>query len=88
MVQWLTLLAPKAGGLGLIPGQGTRSHMMQLRAHTTKTLPSQIYLKKKNADRKIWKTLFRPVYFQQKHIVQPVQEIMMKLLLEKICSLR
>ena len=24
---------PNAGGLGLIPGQGTRSHMPQLRAH-------------------------------------------------------
>ena len=24
MVQWLRLLAPKAGGLGLFPGQGTR----------------------------------------------------------------
>ena len=27
VVQWLR--APNAGGLGLIPGQGTRSHMMQ-----------------------------------------------------------
>ena len=26
-VQWLRLHAPNAGGLGLIPGQGTRSHM-------------------------------------------------------------
>ena len=24
---WLRLLAPNAGGLGLIPGQGTISHM-------------------------------------------------------------
>ena len=27
MVQWLRLQAPNAGGLGLIPGQGTRSRM-------------------------------------------------------------
>ena len=27
VVQWLRLHAPNAGGLGLIPGQGTRSHM-------------------------------------------------------------
>ena len=27
------LWAPKAGGPGLIPGQGTRSHMLQLRVH-------------------------------------------------------
>ena len=28
---WLRLCAPRAGGLGLIPGQGTRSHMQKLR---------------------------------------------------------
>ena len=27
VVQWLRLRAPNAGGLGSIPGQGTRSHM-------------------------------------------------------------
>ena len=31
VVQWLSLHAPNAGGLGLIPSQGTRSHMPQLR---------------------------------------------------------
>ncbi|TEA36880.1 hypothetical protein DBR06_SOUSAS32310013, partial [Sousa chinensis] len=31
VVQWLRLHAPNAGGLGSIPGQGTRSHMSQLR---------------------------------------------------------
>ena len=31
MVQWLRLHTPNAGGLGLIPGQGNRSHMLQLR---------------------------------------------------------
>ena len=31
MVQWLRLQAPSAEGLGSIPGQGTRSHMPQLR---------------------------------------------------------
>ena len=34
LVQWLRLHAPHAGGLGSIPGQGTRSHMPQLRVHT------------------------------------------------------
>ena len=51
MVQWLRFHAPNAGGLGLIPGQGTRSRMPQLRAHmpqlkilyaTTKIWHSQI----------------------------------------------
>ena len=32
MVQWLRLCAPNAGSPGLISGQGTRSHMLQLRA--------------------------------------------------------
>ena len=31
VVQWLSLHAPNAGGLGLSPGQGTRSHMPQLK---------------------------------------------------------
>ena len=31
VVQWLRLHAPKAGGPGSIPGQRTRSHMLQLR---------------------------------------------------------
>ena len=32
-VQWLSLPAPSAGGLGLIPGQRTRCHTLQLRIH-------------------------------------------------------
>ena len=31
VVQWLRLRAPNTGGPGSIPGQGTRSHMPQLR---------------------------------------------------------
>ena len=31
LVQWLKLHAPNAGGSGLIPSQGTRSHMPQLK---------------------------------------------------------
>ena len=31
VVQWLRLCAPNAGGLGSIRGQGTRSHMPQLK---------------------------------------------------------
>ena len=56
-VQWLRLCAPHAPGSDLIPGQGTRSHMLQLRVHmpqlkilraATKTRHSQInyFLKK------------------------------------------
>ena len=31
VVQWLRRCSPSAGGLGVIPGQGTRSHRPQLR---------------------------------------------------------
>ena len=31
VVQWLRLCTPNAGGPGSIPGQGTRSHMPQLK---------------------------------------------------------
>ena len=35
-VQWLRLCTPNAGGQGLIPGQGTRPHMLQLKSlHAT-----------------------------------------------------
>ena len=33
MVQWLRLPAYNVGGSGSTPGQGTRSHMLQLRVH-------------------------------------------------------
>ena len=46
VVQWLRLRAPSAGGPDSIPGQGTRSHMPQLRSKilrvTTKTQCNQI----------------------------------------------
>ena len=35
VVQWLRPHTSKAGGLGLIAGQGTRSHMPQLRVCIT-----------------------------------------------------
>ena len=31
VVQWLTVHVPNAGDLGSIPGQGTRSHVLQVR---------------------------------------------------------
>ena len=36
VVQWLRLCTPNAGGMGLIPGQRTRSHMPQLKPSTAK----------------------------------------------------
>ena len=51
VLQWLRLHTPKAGGLGSVPGLGTRSYMPQRRVHTpqlkipratTKTPSSQI----------------------------------------------
>ena len=37
MAQWLRLRTPNVGGLGLIPGQGTRSHTPQLKIPSTTT---------------------------------------------------
>ena len=53
MVQWLRLCAPYAGGPGSIPGQGTRSHVLQLKIphSATKTWSSQINIfEKKNCN--------------------------------------
>ena len=38
VVQWLRRHALNAGGLGLISGQETRSHMLQLRPDTVKQI--------------------------------------------------
>ena len=40
VVQWLRLCAPNAGAPGLMPGQGTRSHMPQLRVRMPQLGPS------------------------------------------------
>ena len=59
MVQWLRLHAPNAGGPGLIPGQGTRSHMPQLRVcipqlrvHVSQLRPSSAKQIKNNKETK------------------------------------
>ena len=40
VVQWLRFHTPSAGGLGSIPGQGTRSCMSQLKIlHATMKIP-------------------------------------------------
>lgn len=36
MVQWLRFGAPVAGGVGWIPGQGPRSHLLKLRPGAAK----------------------------------------------------
>ena len=40
VVQWVRLCTPNAGGQGSIPGQGTRSHMPQLKIpHAAAKIP-------------------------------------------------
>ena len=46
VVQWLKLCTHNAGGPGLIPGQGTRSLMLQLRLSTAKQV-SKYFLEKR-----------------------------------------
>ena len=48
MVQWLRLHDPNSGGLGLNPGQGTRSHMPQLRVLMPQLKILHATTKKKN----------------------------------------
>ena len=43
MVQWLRLCAPYAGDLGLFPGQGPRSHMLQLKKKKEKRSCMKIF---------------------------------------------
>ena len=49
MVQWLCLHTPNAGDLGSTPGQGTRSHMSQLRVHVPQLIHSAAKKKNKKA---------------------------------------
>ena len=72
-VQWLGLSTPSVGALGLIPGQRTRSHMLQLRVHmqqlkilhaATKTHRNQInkfFFKKFSSVAQSCPTLCNPV---------------------------
>ena len=45
VVQWLELHIPNAGGLGSIPGQGTRSHVLQLTLCVSQWRPYTLQLK-------------------------------------------
>ena len=49
MVHWLRLRAPNAGSPGLIPGQGTGSHMLQLKPSAAK----EINIKKQASKQKM-----------------------------------
>ena len=49
VVQWVKLPAPNSGGPSLIPGQGTRSHMPQL-----KILHAAMKIKDPRAAAKTW----------------------------------
>ena len=46
VVQWLQLLAPNAEGPGSIPGQGTRSHILQLKIPRALTKTQHVQMSK------------------------------------------
>ena len=55
MVHWLRLHAPNAGGLGLIPSQGTRSHMPQTKSLNAATKDFTCHTKTHHSQiNKIW----------------------------------
>ena len=75
VVQWLKLHAPDAGGPGSIPGQGSRSHLLQLKiphlatkiedpCTATKTQHSQINicLKRKGRATTKWEKHLQAIY--------------------------
>ena len=64
VVQWLRLLAPNARGLNSIPGQGTRSHMPQLRLSSNSE--QNILLRTKS---KLYNNMF--FWIQLKTILKP-----------------
>ena len=70
MVPWLKLCSPSAGGPGSIPGQGTRSYMLQLEIPhaATQTWCSQINLLKKK--------IFLIKYRQKGCLLGPRSELM------------
>ena len=45
VAQWLRLCASSAGGPGSIPGQGTKSHVQQLRAHVQQLKTPHVAMK-------------------------------------------
>ena len=53
VVQWLGLWVPSAGGPGSIPGQGARSHMLQLRPREAKKKKKK---PKKQTNKKQWQS--------------------------------
>ena len=54
MVQWLRLHTPNAGGPGSIPGQGARSHLLQLRVHKPQLNIPLAETKEKDSDLNSW----------------------------------
>ena len=54
LVHWLRLCTPNGGDPGLVPGQGTRSHIPQLRPGTTKEINLGFKKKKKRKLREPW----------------------------------
>ena len=58
-VQWLELYTSSAGGLGSIPGQGTRSHRLQLTVHMPRPKASC-------ASTNIWQRLINTFLFLKK----------------------
>ena len=70
MVQWLSLHTPNAGAWGLIRGQGTRSHMLQLSSKATakrSLMPQEIPTKILGAATKIPHSQINKEIFKKKN---------------------
>ena len=60
VVPWLRLCAPSGGGPGLIPGQGTRDHMLQPRVHRLRLETPRVIAKTKDPSCCSW-DLVQPI---------------------------
>ena len=69
VVQWLRFCAPSTGGLGLIPGQGTRSHMLQMSFLMVQLKRFHILQLRPSAAKKMHKINF---YFNKVRLVNKV----------------
>ena len=71
VVQWLRPCAPKTGGPGLIPGQGTRSHMPQLKISPQQRLNERMSILKCNNKKAIPMDLIENKTYDGGGVVQP-----------------
>ena len=70
LVHWFRLCAPNARGLGWIPGQGTRSHILQPRVHMSQLKVLKQQLRPSTVKYFLKKSWIKPLHIWPQHIWQ------------------